>query len=443
MSQNKSPCELVVIGAGLSGSLLTTRLIDALVADGAGAGTPPHIVMLDRDGAFGGGVPYGDRHTAPHFLLLESVASSTPPEFQQWFQARGERILDELAASPDGVLRAWVTENRARVAAGRLDEVHIPRRVFGRFAREQLEQAVMRAHQTRAARITLLKGEARGLAAGLRDAEFSVAVEQGATLRSRYVVLAPGCIPRARAPQITGYLHDLRDCGFDAVRVMLAQRAGELGRTLDVIVIGAAATASELLYFLAHATERDRLRDLRVISSSGHLPGGALSAPDAVPVARASRPAAPEYVAAARDLASCSLLRIELGEVGATPRLADDGRLQVEVHAAGAITTRSADVVINCTGSGNVTRSSSPLLSGLAAHGPLRVNALDAGFEVSGPANEAVGAPGVFVIGPLLNREALETHVESIMGVYRAVPPLAAELHARLRRTATAFASSP
>jgi uncharacterized NAD(P)/FAD-binding protein YdhS len=150
------------------------------------------------------------------------------------------------------------------------------------------------------------------------------------------------------------------------------------------------------------------LRRVLVISASGHLAGGALSAANADPAPRYVRPAAPEYIAAAHDLVRNSLLQIERGMIHAVPRPTADGRLEVEVHGDGATTSRVADVVVNCTGSGGITTSSSAMLRGLAAGGALRVNRLNAGFEASGPAHEAAGAPGLFVIGPMLNEEPIE-----------------------------------
>src|SRR5215831_12867076 len=94
--------DLLVVGAGLSGSLLTVRLVESLLVDPASEAL--QIVLLDRDGIFGGGVPYGDRHTLPHLLLLEPAVTSTPPEFQQWLLGRRDQVLAELGASPEAVL---------------------------------------------------------------------------------------------------------------------------------------------------------------------------------------------------------------------------------------------------------------------------------------------------------------------------------------------------
>ena len=82
---SESTCDLLIVGGGFSGSRLLVDLIARLGLAGRAPSRAVEVTMIDRLGAFGGGVPYGPA-SDPAFLLIEPVASSTPPDFREWLR---------------------------------------------------------------------------------------------------------------------------------------------------------------------------------------------------------------------------------------------------------------------------------------------------------------------------------------------------------------------
>ncbi len=445
-------CAIAVVGGGLSGSLLVMQLIEHLAKQPASTAPPPRIVLFDRDGAFGAGVPYGELHTEPNFLLIEPASMSTPPQFQQWLLEHREKLCAEMLADGDAALAAWARANERRLADGKLDDLFAPRRVFGRFVREQLAAQVAKAAREHLADVRFVRGEVTDVRAA-PEGGFSVVLDQRACA-ARSVVIAMGCIPRdlpASPGADDGYVHDMRVTGFGGLARTLGARVAQLGRKADVLLVGSGATASEVIYFIANSPPvRRDIRSLRVLSRSGFLAGGGLGAApgkDDVPPGAAGRPSAREYIEASRELAACGMLSAVAGSVDSLPQVLPDQRLRLAGINDGVAAQFDADLIVNCTGSGEMTQTSSALLRNMTSAGrPFRINDLNAGFVTHGAAKETEGVDGCFIIGPLLNHIDIATHVESIHGVYRAVPPLAAELHARLvgltssARTSTALA---
>lgn len=424
--------DLAIIGGGLSGSLLTVDLL------GRPAGNRPlRIFNCDRDGAFGRGVPYGERHAQPGFLLIEPVAQSTPPEFQQWLAQHAARLARAALHSEDAALRAWAEGNLPAISAARFGGLFVPRRWFGQFMHERHTSTVARAAASGVATVTLLRGECLDLQHS--HDTFAVTMEDGTLIHAKLVVLAIGNIPRPAhaSPGLEeGYLHDIWQQGYDALVRILVNRFADLGRPLDVKLVGSGATAGEVVYFLAHQPKLLALiRSIEVVSRSGYLAGGGAHFGESrreIRADAAARPAAREYVEASRRLALAGLLSSSALELGGAPRLLGNGHLALWDKSRPDESARVADVIVNCSGSGDIDVTRSRLLQNMLAAGQaFRPNRLNAGFEMR-DRFETEHVPGCFVLGPLLNQEAVETHVESILGVWRAVEGLAPTLHSRL-----------
>jgi len=426
--------DLAIIGGGLSGSLLTIRLLERPPAERA-----LRIINCDRDGAFGSGVPYGERHAEPGFLLIEPVTQSTPPEFQHWLARHGARLARMALGSDDAALRAWATENFQAIAAEQFELLYVPRRWFGQFMRERHAAAVARASADGAADITFEHAECVDVVP--RNDGFAVTFADGRVVRASLVVLAIGNIPRptlAVPGPGDGYLHDIWRQGYAGLRGILESRFATLRRALDVTLIGSGATAGEVVYYLAHQRElAGRIRSIEVVSRSGYLAGGGaqLGTPAReIRADAAARPAAREYVEASRRLALAGVLTSRAHEIRSAPRLLASGRLALEENSRPGAHVGEADVIVNCSGSGDIDVTSSRLLRNMLGEDrQFQANHLKAGFALR-DAFETAHVPGCFILGPLLNHEAVETHVESILGVYRAVERLAPSLHSRIMK---------
>jgi uncharacterized NAD(P)/FAD-binding protein YdhS len=426
--------DLLVLGGGLSGSRLVIELLDAILADPRGqADRVRTIAMLDRRGAFGGGVPYGIGTTQPGFLLIESVAESTPIEFQEWLRRRPDS-LSNAVANDDEALAAWAHANEGQIASGRFEELFVPRRWFGRFVTEALHAKVKLAAARGIAGTVMLEEEAIDIEP---TTPIKVRLAEGRLMFARTVVLATGCIPRKNdfglGPE-DGYVHDPYEDAFQTLKRAVFDRAAQRG-PIEVAVVGSSASASVVVYAFAQAADLLRsVRSLRLISVSGYLAGGAVQAPGpgAPGVLAGNRPSARDYVDAAARLVRLGILSATRARVtGIRRHLA---RLAIDALGDDGPRVIPADVVVNCAGVGRIGQTDSVLLQNLAARSSaFRPNACRRGFELRPGTFEIDGADGCFVIGPLLNQDPLESQIESIHAVYRVAKALAKEIHARWR----------
>jgi uncharacterized NAD(P)/FAD-binding protein YdhS len=432
------PCDLAIVGGGLSGSLVLIQLVEHMRKHGISGSEPARMLLFDRLGAFGCGIPYGELHAQPGFLLIEPAAESTAPEFQDWLISNRNTLLCELSSSQDPALNAWVQENGAEFARGHIGDLFIPRRLFGKFIGTRLRAAIDVAGAERLAKIELLHEEVLTLDI-CASRGFRLGTANGSA-HATTTVLAVGCVPRSACADLNvteGYVHDVWDQGYAGVTAAICGRAKEFGRQLDLLIIGSGASAGEVIYFLKHSPQLlTKLRSIRVVSRSGYLAGGgAGAAAGGPPLAGAwalKRRSAREYTAAARALADSGLLSPLAAIISAPPRCTPDKRLEL-LSESGMSANLFADVVINCMGTGELDTTSSPLLAGMTRSEPgFRINHLGIGFQLRAGSAETADAEGCFVIGPLQNEETIDTHVESIHGVYRSANSLVPRLFARL-----------
>jgi uncharacterized NAD(P)/FAD-binding protein YdhS len=236
-------------------------------------------------------------------------------------------------------------------------------------------------------------------------------------------------------PQITdltieeGYLHDIWSVGYRAVEQLINLRYANLQRQLNVIVMGSAATAGDLIYFLKHRTDLlSKIKSILSISRKGYFAG---VAPGSVETVRPDRPAAKEYRIAAHQLVEMGILTVIAAVTQTAPVKTSANHLALSTVDGDQ--QFEADVIINCNGMGLINTTNAPLIKNITQADRLfKRNVFCTGFELAEGTTEVEAVKNCFVIGPMLNRVEIETHVESIHGVYRAVGELAPILYERL-----------
>ncbi len=438
---NLNHADLVIAGGGLSGSRVVIDILNRLLeANKEAEEKPVEIVVIDRFGEFGRGIPYG-KQSPSGFLLIEPAAQSTPKEFRDWLSLNYAELINEGVHHDDPLLQAWVFRYREQLESGQVDELYVPRKLFGFYVERLLRQTVQLAEERNLAKVGFVTGEVTDVEPG--DSGFTVRLADDSSFHGRTFVLATGCIPRSKSSGLSvdeGYIHDLYEDAYAGLEQAVAKRAKALGRKLDILIAGSNASAIEAIYFLANRQELlSAVRGINVVSSSGYLPGGVIEGEEnAALTSGGQRPSAREYIdTAARfvgeGLVTATQAKIIHMDSGA------DGRLHIETDASEGKIELTADIVINCTGAGRVNRTDSPLIRNLRARdNHFKTNACLRGFQLRPNSYELEGVDNGFVIGPLLNQDALETHVESILAVYRVAEELGNVLYQRLSETALA-----
>ncbi len=420
--------DVAIIGGGISGTLILVRMLDQLLAADHPASLKKFIVF-DKRGEFGCGMPYGKTTAEPGFLLIETVALSTPPEFQQWLHEHRLTFLEEFKQSPDPALQAWVERNGEDFELGNFAQMYIPRQIFGRYVVQLLQTKVAAATKSKLAEVTFVHDEVVDLQPF--NAGFRI-IANNNQISARITVMAVGLCPRPLVTDLgieDGYLHDIWTSGYRAVEQLINLRYSNMQRPLSMIVMGSAATAGDLIYFLKHRTDLlSKIKSILSISRKGYFAG---VAPGSVEAPRPDRPAAKEYRIAAHQMVEMGILTVISAITQTSPVKTSTDRL--------ALTTVEgdqqfeADLIINCNGMGLINTTGAPLIKNITQADRLfKRNVFCTGFELAEGTTEVEAVKNCFIIGPMLNRVEIETHVESIHGVYRAVGELAPILWDRL-----------
>ena len=165
--------DLTFVGGGVSCVAVLEELVARSLAEpriwqgGAATGRPLRVLIVDRGGEFGGGVPYG-RSVPPGCLCNDPVLMQHPAEFAAWLHEHRERWLRRLRAGRDPVVRRWLAFNTeclagAQYAPSDFDALFVPRLIYGDFVREKLNVALTTANASRALEVVLVRGRAIGI----------------------------------------------------------------------------------------------------------------------------------------------------------------------------------------------------------------------------------------------------------------------------------------
>ncbi|WP_025851530.1 FAD/NAD(P)-binding protein [Paenibacillus ehimensis] len=438
---NLNHADLVVAGGGLSGSRVVIHVLNRLLEAGKEAGQKPiDIVMIDRFGEFGRGIPYG-KQSPSGFLLIEPAAQSTPKEFRDWLSLHYKELLNEGVHHEDRLLQAWIFRYKEQLESGQVDGLYVPRKLFGFYVERLLRQTVQLAEERNLANVGLITGEVTDVEP--EESGFTIRLADDSSFLGRAFVLATGCIPRSNSCGLSvdeGYIHDLYEDAYAGLEQAVTERVTTFGRKLDILIAGSNASAIEAIYFLANRPKLlSAVRSINVVSSSGYLPGGVFEGEENEALTSGGqRPSAREYIETAARFVAEGLVTATQAKIIRMDSRADR-RLSIEADGDEGKIELTADLVVNCTGAGRVNRTDSPLIRNLRAReNHFKTNASLRGFQLRPNSYELDGADNGFVIGPLLNQDALETHVESILAVYRVAEELGSVLYQRLSETALA-----
>jgi uncharacterized NAD(P)/FAD-binding protein YdhS len=186
--------DVVVAGGGLAGSRVVVELLEYLRAEGHLALRAPEILMIDRRGAFGGGMPYGAAEDRG-LLRIDTVGQSTPKDFQEWMFSH-RYALAERCKRPrqDLLLRAWIARNERRLLGGAFDDLYVPRKFFAEFAASRLYEQSQRASEGGYARVEFLRGDIVGLSP-LEGAGYEALLARGRRLCAATLVRAGRGVP--------------------------------------------------------------------------------------------------------------------------------------------------------------------------------------------------------------------------------------------------------
>ena len=285
--------DVALVGGGVSGLSVLVRLAQhATLRPGS------HVAFVDAHGETGGGAAYA-RDVHPALLLNDHVTKidRTGIGFGAWLVENAAAVLDDLRRHDDDRVRQWLCWYGSRLARGDVAELYLPRTVFGTFARLRFEQA--RRHLVEQdVTVDVLTAVLHDLTR--EPGGWRLDLGSAHVLDARSVVLGVG--GPVAAPAIT---HDRYVVGSPGLDLAAVERAVTQAGGGDVLLLGSAASAVEIVYCLeGHPGLRSAFRQVVAISPSGRLPDGTGSGLDTPFVTEALLGRADTAEALLRDLAA-------------------------------------------------------------------------------------------------------------------------------------------
>lgn len=422
--------QIVIIGAGLSGSLLAINLLRQNKHKGL------KIVLTDASGTFGAGLAY-NRNAHRHLLNVPAGKMSLFPEkpnhFLEWLEAEG-------------------------IAANSSD--FLPRSIFGKYVASELERAISETKQQ--SRVSLLALNATDISFGTTTKP-RVLFSDGEEIEAESVVLALGNFPPAKPQadtktlQSTNYIHNPLASNAiefipDGARVLILG-AGltmvDVAITLNENKANTIITAVSRHGFIpelhgptnTYPSFYEEIKDLKTVyemlvvfrkhlKKAGTLELGWRSVVDSIRphtqqiwngldwaqkrefmkylrhfwgVARHRMP--PETGKTIHFLRQTGQLNVKAGRINKL-ETKENGALKAHFSHNGQKFTLEADYIINCMGpETNIANIESELLKNLMAANLIRPDVLGLGIEatVNGEITDSFGRTNnLYTLGPLL-----------------------------------------
>lgn len=317
-----STFDMAFIGSGIACSLTLLEMSEALLN---GPSAPPklRIAVVERDGQFWCGIPYGERSSIRSLAIQKLDEFVDGPEksaYTGWLERTKQRWLALFRAEGGEAAARWIRNNREALDGNRWGELYLPRFLFGAFISQQVNAAIVALGERDLAEIVTIRAEAVSVEStggchliGLRPAGDGPSV-----IAAGKVIVAVGSPPPkpiiadARDPAFT-YINDLYtpDADSNMERLRRALDRVEPGEQRNALIVGSNATSLEALCLIRHdAGIRERVHSVTVVSRSGVLPYQICDEPTEFEFSRLHALLSAESVGAA-DLMSA--IRADLG----------------------------------------------------------------------------------------------------------------------------------
>ena len=250
--------DIIFIGSGISTSFTLLNFLDNL--DQTSIQREIHITVLDKWDEFNKGLPYGQR-SGTSVLLITSLRNFLPePEltpFIKWLNENKASLISEFLESGGQLSRSWIAKNQYEIDHNQWEELFIPRFFFGHYIDQKVNRRIQEVSKTHQLIVEFIKGKATDLEK--HDDYWKVILKNGSLLEAEKVVLSIGSLPMRYLWQENRIVKEknllfINDIYTNSLQRTLAEIKDFLkkreGKKLNVAIIGANASALEILYKL-------------------------------------------------------------------------------------------------------------------------------------------------------------------------------------------------
>ncbi|MCB0463795.1 MAG: FAD/NAD(P)-binding protein [Flavobacteriaceae bacterium] len=279
--------DLTFIGSGISTSFTLLPLLDELKNKSKSKEALTIAIVEENEELFTG-LAYGKR-SGSTALLITSLADFLPvgnerDSFIKWLSKNKKALLEDFEKQGGDLSENWINTHKEEIATNKWEDIYIPRRFFGVYIKEKVENAISEYQKTNQLVINHIKDEA--IAIDKTNGVYNIKFKNNEQpLLSKRVVLSIGIPPKRNlwtdkeVNQFENscclinnpYSLSLPD-NLDKIEKLISNKP-----TLsNVLIIGANASAMEMIYKLNDRQKiKSKLGNINVISPQGELPNSA------------------------------------------------------------------------------------------------------------------------------------------------------------------------
>jgi len=274
--------DICFIGSGISTTFTLIHLLERRKEDRLQA--PLHVAIVEKFNEFHTGIPYGKR-SGDSVLLITSLKNFLPePEytkFVHWLNENQATLLAQMKSSGGELTALWLKKHNLSIAQKQWGDLFIPRSFFGLYLKSKLNRLIEDQTADGNLKISYHQTEVTDVQ---KNEEYYTINGDGVQIQSKKVVLGIGSLPTHniytnKNTQLTDQLlviNQIYKPSLDENLEHIANFTTKLkdsGENCNILVIGANASALELLYKLNDSHDSaDKSTHYYFLSTHGLLP---------------------------------------------------------------------------------------------------------------------------------------------------------------------------
>ncbi|WP_298537838.1 GNAT family N-acetyltransferase [uncultured Algibacter sp.] len=276
--------DITFVGSGISTSFTIINFLNLL--DKKKLTHKISINIIDKYSEFNTGIPYGSR-SGFSTLLITSLKNFLPePErtrFINWLNLNKGWLLEAYKEEGGVLTKKWLTDNQAAIENNDWKDLFLPRRFFGIYINERVKNKIQYCVENGLINVNYIEKEVVDIIKN--ENIFDISIENGNSILSKKVVLSIGSLPVKKLWKELDLIEENNlmfvnspyspnlNKTLDTINSFLEKRS-EINKKTNVLIIGANASALELLYKLNDNdnSNRNSLNDFMLLSTQGRTP---------------------------------------------------------------------------------------------------------------------------------------------------------------------------
>lgn len=268
---NMEECfDIAIVGSGVSCAYTLIHYV-SLLEEQAPA-KPVRVIVLEKSGEFWSGFPYGFR-SGRYSLLITSLKEFLPQDaereaFAKWLDRNRDWIFERFMEGDGEFATKWLRTHERAMSAGLWDDLFLPRYTFGVYLQNRLADLLKGAATKGILNCTLMAAEVVDVERLKQLHRIHFVAPAAGAVQARKVIIGMGSTRNSVVERSWTDAAGRSECLIDDMyepsmelnvrRIVDALRQSQ-GRSKQVLIVGANASALEALFWLNNSGDLNGL----------------------------------------------------------------------------------------------------------------------------------------------------------------------------------------